>query len=99
MKQPAVSIRTYTLVFVALLLLAGATTLIGIADLGPFSTPIAILIATAKAALIVVFFMQALNASRTVQIVIAAGVIWFTIMLTNTLGDYLTRGWLPFPGK
>jgi hypothetical protein len=27
------------------------------------------------------------------------GVLWFLIMITLTLGDYLTRGWMPFPGK
>jgi cytochrome c oxidase subunit IV len=99
MKQPVVSIRTYTLTWLALLALALATTLIGFLDLGPFSMGIAILIATAKAALVVAFFMHGRYESKLVRVIIAAGVIWFVIMISNTLGDYITRGWLPVPGK
>jgi|tagenome__1003787_1003787.scaffolds.fasta_scaffold20989530_4 cytochrome c oxidase subunit 4 len=99
MKEPVVSIRTYTLTWLALLALALATTLIGLLDLGPFSMGIAILIATAKAALVVAFFMHGRYESKLVRVIIAAGVIWFLIMISNTLGDYITRGWLPFPGK
>jgi cytochrome c oxidase subunit 4 len=99
MKQPVVSIRTYTLTWLALLLLALATTLIAFLDLGPFSMGIAILIATAKAVLIVAFFMHGRYESKLIHVIIAAGAIWFLIMISNTLGDYITRGWLPFPGK
>ncbi len=99
MSQPAISRKTYLFTWITLMLLALATTLIGRLDLGPFNMPIAVLIATAKAALIVAFFMRAKHESKVVLIVIAAGIVWFLILLTNTLGDYATRGWLPFPGK
>ena len=55
MKGPAVSIKTYSWTFLALLALALATTLIGFLDLGPFSMVIAVTIATAKAILIAFF--------------------------------------------
>jgi cytochrome c oxidase subunit IV len=99
MKEPVVSIRTYTLTWLALLALALATTLIGFLNLGPFSMGIAILIATIKAALVVAFFMHGRYESKLVRIIIAAGVVWFLIMVSNTIGDYITRGWLPVPGK
>jgi cytochrome c oxidase subunit IV len=99
MSKPVVSIRTYTLTWLALLALVLATTLIGFLDLGPFSMGIAILIATAKAALIVAFFMQARYEAKIIRVIIAAGVVWFLIMVSNTIGDYVSRGWLPFPGK
>ncbi len=99
MKQPVVSIRTYTFVWLALLALALITTLIGMLNLGPFTMGIAILIATTKAALVVGYFMHGKYESKVVWVVIAAGVVWFLIMVTNTLGDYVTRGWLPVPGK
>ncbi|MDQ2775822.1 MAG: cytochrome C oxidase subunit IV family protein [Acidobacteriota bacterium] len=99
MSQPAISRKTYLFTWITLMVLALATTLIGRLDLGPYNMPIAVLIATAKAALIVAFFMQAKLESRLVHVVIAAGVLWFLILLSNTLGDYVTRGWLPFPGK
>jgi cytochrome c oxidase subunit 4 len=99
MKEPVVSIRTYTFTFLALLALVLMTTLIGFLNLGPFTMGIAILIATCKAALVVAFFMHGKYESKTVHVIIAAGVVWFLIMVSNTLGDYITRGWLPVPGK
>jgi cytochrome c oxidase subunit 4 len=99
MSQPAIKPRGYVLTWAALLILALATTLIGYLDLGPFNTVIAIAIATAKAALIVAFFMQARYESKLIHIIIAGGIIWIIIMISNTIGDYFTRGWLPFAGK
>jgi len=99
MREPVVSLRTYTLTWLALLGLALATTLIGLLNLGPFSMAVAILIATAKAALVVAFFMHGKYESKLVRVIIAAGVVWVLILVSNTLGDYITRGWLPVPGK
>ncbi|HEY3455374.1 MAG TPA: cytochrome C oxidase subunit IV family protein [Bryobacteraceae bacterium] len=97
--KPIVSIRTYTFTWLALLILALLTTLIGFLDLGPFSMGIAIVIATAKACLIVAFFMHARYESKLIRVIIAAGVVWFLIMVSLTANDYVTRGWLPFPSK
>ena len=94
MKQPVVSIRTYTLTFVSLLALALATSLISFLDLGPFSMVIAVTIAAAKAILIAAFFMHALYESKVIRVILAGGVIWFLIMVSLTLGDYMTRGWV-----
>ena len=99
MKQPVVTRKTYALVWLSLLALALLTTLIGFLDLGPFNMIIAITIATAKACLIAAFFMHALYEGKVIRIIVAGGVVWFLIMITLTLGDYMTRGWLPFPGK
>ena len=99
MTAPRVSLRTYVFVFLALLLLALTTTLIGMLDLGRFNMIIAITIAAAKASLIATFFMQALYEGKIVRIIITGGVVWFLVMVTLTLGDYMTRGWLPVPGK
>ena len=99
MSGPRVSVRTYALVFGGLLLLALITTLIGMLDLGPFNMVIAVTIAAIKASLIAAFFMQALYENKIVRIIITGGVVWFLIMVTLTLGDYMSRGWLPIPGK
>jgi cytochrome c oxidase subunit 4 len=84
-------IRTYLLVFAALLLLAGTTVAVAYVPLGHWHTAIALLIAIAKATLIVLFFMHALESSRLVWIVIAGAILWLGIMLGGTLSDYLTR--------
>lgn len=99
MSQPVVSRKKYAFTWIALLILALLTTLIGMADLGPFNMILAVTIATAKACLIAAIFMHGLYEGKLVRIVVAGGVIWFLIMVSLTLGDYFTRGWLPFPGK
>ncbi|MBV9308902.1 MAG: hypothetical protein JOZ45_22335 [Acidobacteriaceae bacterium] len=55
---------------------------------------IAVTIATAKAILIAFFFMHALYESKVIRVILAGGIIWFLIMVSLTLGDYMTRGWV-----
>ncbi len=99
MKQPVLSVKQYALTWVALLALVLTTTLIAMVDLGPFTMVIAITIAATKASLVAAFFMHALYESKVVRIILAGGILWFLIMVSLTLGDYVSRGWLPFPGK
>ncbi|MBV9444259.1 MAG: hypothetical protein JO217_16365, partial [Acidobacteriaceae bacterium] len=85
---------------ISLMVLALATSLIGMVDLGPLSMPTAVIIASMKAILIAAFFMNALYSSKVIQVILSAGVIWVLIMITLTLGDYMTRGWVdPLAGK
>lgn len=35
----------------------------------------------------------------SIRVIIAAAVIWVLFFLSNTIDDYMTRGWLGFPGK
>jgi cytochrome c oxidase subunit 4 len=96
---PVVSVKTYTFTFLALLALALSTVLIGFLDLGWGSMFVAVLIALAKATLIACFFMHALLEKKIVKLVIAGSILWFLILVTLTVGDYLTRGWVAFGGK
>ena len=99
MSQPKVSIKTYTLTWISLLALTLATSLIAFVDLGKFSLAVALVIAAMKASLIAMFFMHALYGSKLVRVVLCGGIIWFLILISLTLADYISRGWLPFPGK
>jgi cytochrome c oxidase subunit IV len=99
MKEATVSIKTYTLTWLSLLALTLITTLIGFVDLGAFTMVIAVAIAAIKAAIIAAIFMHALLEAKLVKVVIAGGIGWFLILVTLTMTDYVTRGWLPFPGK
>jgi cytochrome c oxidase subunit 4 len=99
MAEPVISTRSYVFTYLALLALTLITTLLGYLPLGPFSMVVAIAIAAVQACLIAGFFMQGLYEAALVRVVAAAGVVWFLIMATLILTDYITRGWLPFPGK
>ena len=99
MSQSTVSVKTYAFTLIALLALTLLTSLLALVDLGKFSFIAGVAIAAVKASLIASFFMHALYETKLVRVIMAGGVIWFLIMISLTLGDYLTRGWLPFPGK
>lgn len=96
---PVVSARTYLVTWIALLALTLATTLIGYLNLGQFSIIVAVLFAMLKGSLIVSFFMHAKYEKRVIRVILVGGFVWFSILFSITLGDYITRGWLPFPGK
>jgi cytochrome c oxidase subunit 4 len=99
MSQPTVSLKGYLGTWLALLGLTLLTSLLAFVNLGRFSILVAVLIAAMKASLIAMFFMHALYGSKLVRVVLAGGVIWLLIMLSLTLTDYITRGWLQFPGR
>jgi cytochrome c oxidase subunit 4 len=99
MSQSTVSVRTYAFTLIALLALTLLTSLLGLVDLGKFSFIAGVAIAAVKASLIACFFMHALYETKLIRVYMAGGMIWFLIMISLTLGDYLTRGWMPYPGK
>jgi cytochrome c oxidase subunit 4 len=94
MSGPTVSRKTYLLTFLGLLGLTVLTTLLGFIDMGPFNTVVALLLAAVKASLIAAFFMHALYESKLVRVVLAGGVIWFLILISITMTDYISRNWL-----
>ncbi len=99
MTEPHLKPKSYVFTWLGLLGLTLLNTLIAFLNLGPFSTIIAIGIAAIMASLVAGFLMHALYDAQIIRVILAGGVIWFLIMITLTLGDYGTRGWLPFPGK
>jgi cytochrome c oxidase subunit 4 len=62
-------------------------------DLGWANTPIALLIATIKAALVVLFFMHVIHSTRLTWVVVVASILWLGVMFVLTFADILTRGW------
>ena len=75
--------------------LLALTWTIGYINLGMFNVIIALAIAITKALLVALFFMHIKGSSRILHLGAAVGVIWLIIMLSLTLSDYLTRGWVP----
>lgn len=90
--------RVYYLVFAALIALTGLTVGISFVDLGAWHTLVGLLIATVKAALVILFFMHVLYSTRLTWVVALSGLVWLAILLGLTLTDYLSRDWLPIPG-
>jgi cytochrome c oxidase subunit 4 len=99
MQEHADSLRTYTLVFVALLILTAATTVVATIDLGPLNVVMALAIATVKMLLVALFFMHLRHSTILTKVVVGGGMLWLGILLVLGLSDFVTRGWLPVPGK
>jgi cytochrome c oxidase subunit 4 len=99
MQEHVESIKTYTLIFVALLALTLATTLVATIDLGPLNIVVALFIAVVKMLLVALFFMHLRHSTVLTKVVVGGGMLWLGILLVLSLADFVTRGWLPVPGK
>jgi cytochrome c oxidase subunit 4 len=99
MKQHVASVRTNFLVFALLLVLLLATVGAAYLPLGPLHFPLAMTIAAIKAVLIALYFMHALHSHRLTLVICVASLLWLAIMISLTLSDYHSRGWLLIPGK
>jgi cytochrome c oxidase subunit IV len=98
MSQPVLARSLYYRVFGILLGLTLLTVGIARLDLGPLNSLIALTIATAKALLVLLFFMHLRYSSGLTWIVLGAGVFWLVLLITGTFHDYLTRGWYTVSG-
>ena len=99
MSVHVVSIKTYFLIFVLLLVLTGVTIRVAFMDMGRGNTILALTIAMLKALLVVLYFMHVRYSPHLTRLVVVGGLFWLLILIGITLSDYLSRGWLPFPGK
>jgi len=99
MQEHVDSLKTYTLVFVALLILTAVTTMVATVDLGPLNVVVALGIATLKMLLVALYFMHLRHSTILTKVVVAGGMLWLGILLLLGLSDFISRGWLPFPGK
>jgi cytochrome c oxidase subunit 4 len=94
-SDPTVSLKTYSLVFAALLVLTALTTGVAFIDLGGhFNGVVALAIAAGKAVLVALYFMHLRHGSRLSWIFAGAGFFWLVILITLTLSDALTRSGL-----
>src|SRR5208337_1179302 len=84
----------YLAIGAGLLLLTATTVGAAFVNLGPFNPIIALLIATIKATLVVLFFMHVKGASEKLTgAIVVSGFFFLSILLTLSLADYLTRSW------
>jgi cytochrome c oxidase subunit IV len=93
MSEYIVPTRTYYGIFAVLIACTLLTWRVAYFDLGPLNTVVALAIAVFKATLVVLFFMHVKYSTRLTWAVVLGGLFWFGIMITLTMGDYLTRAW------
>lgn len=84
-------LRAYLAVFGLLLLGTALTVGIAYVDLGALNTPVALVIAGLKATAVILVFMHVRHQSRLTWLFVAAGFVWFVILVSLTFVDALTR--------
>jgi cytochrome c oxidase subunit 4 len=78
----------WAILIVATFLTAGVATI----DLGPFNTIVALTIATLKASIVVLIFMNVKYTSeKMTRVILIAAVFWLMLLLVLSLTDYSTR--------
>ena len=93
---------TYVLVFLALMVGTAITVLASYVHMGWLNTPVALLIATTKAMLVIMFFMHLKDHPKLIKVTFAAAFFFFLILVAHTLSDYLsrpTRGMPTYPAS
>lgn len=93
MSEHIIPTRIYVIIWIALMALTVVTASVAFIDLGPLNTVVALLIATFKALLVVLFFMHVKYASeKLTKMVIISSIFWLMLLLVLSLADYGTRG-------
>jgi cytochrome c oxidase subunit 4 len=82
-----------------LLILTGVTTAVAYVDLGRLSVVAALAIAVGKMLLVALFFMHVRHSTQLTKLVVAGGLLWLAILITLTMADIVTRGWVGVPGR
>jgi len=93
MAEHVATKKTYVATWATLMAMTLITTLVAFVDLGRFNTVVALVIATFKATLVVLFFMGLKYTPRLTRVVITCGIFWLMLLLVFSIIDYLTRLW------
>jgi cytochrome c oxidase subunit 4 len=88
-------VSLYVTIFLALMVLTGATVGAAYINLGSFNFPLAMLIAIFKASLVVWFFMHVKYQSHLTKLTVATGLFFLAILLGMMLIDYSSKAFLP----
>jgi cytochrome c oxidase subunit 4 len=90
-------LSVYLGIFGALMVLTIITVAVAWIDLGSLNIMVALGVAVVKATLVILYFMHVKYSSKLTWIVIGSGIFWLAILISLTMADYLTRGWMPVP--
>ena len=87
------TVKMFIGVWIALLFATGLTVFVATFNLGAFSAPIALIIATVKALLVILFFMEIKYQTKMTMTVVLSGIFFLGLLLCLTMSDYISRVW------
>jgi len=83
--------KIYLLVFATLLLMTLVTVDVAFYNFGWLNIYLALVIATFKATIVVMYFMHVKFSPRLTWLFAIAGIFWMIILMVLMLSDYMTR--------
>jgi len=94
MSEIRLTVRMYLVVYVLLLAFMILTAGLAYVDLTPWSSTVAMVIAGAKATLVILYFMHLRYSSRITWVFAGLGLYFVGILILLTMNDVRTRSWL-----
>jgi cytochrome c oxidase subunit IV len=93
MSEHIISSKLYWTIWAILICLTGLTAWVSTVDLKWFNPVAALLIASVKASMVVMFFMHVKYTSeKLTKMALVAAIFWLMVLLILTLADYSSRG-------
>jgi len=89
--------KRYFIVWGILLICTVLTVWTGYKDLGSLNLPLALVIATFKATLVILFFMHMTESAATNRIVFVTSFVFMLVMIFGVFGDLWTRNQMSLP--
>lgn len=96
-RQHVIPIGVYVGIWAILMFLTGLTVFVSFIELHDWNIVLALVIATIKGTLVVLFFMHLFYSSKLTKVTVIAALFFLFLLLSLSMTDYLTRGWLTNP--
>jgi len=90
--------KIYYVIWAALMLGTAITVFAATVELGVFNIVVALVIATIKGTLVVLFFMHLRYSTKLTMVTVIASIFWLFILFSLTMTDYITRAWSTYTG-
>jgi cytochrome c oxidase subunit IV len=95
-SAPHISVRTYAVVFLVLLVFTALTTAVAFVDLGHgLNDVVALAIAIVKALLVILYFMHVRYSDRFTWVLVGIAFFWLFVLIGGTMDDFVTRKLVP----
>jgi len=88
-----VPVSLYVTIWAALMVFTGITVFAATVELHVFNIVVALLIATIKGTLVVLFFMHLRYSTKLTMVTVVAAIFFLLILFSLSMTDYLTRAW------
>ena len=98
-RQHVISPSIYVGIWAILMVLTGLTVFVSFIELHDWNIVLALVIATIKGTLVVLFFMHLFYSSKLTKVTVMAALFFLFLLLALSMTDYLTRSWLTYPSR